>query len=449
MAARVKACARTQAALAPRPTAKPSGAIALGRAGASEPRPPFGFGKAQPAPVARGVITDASGGHKLTIAPTGAGKGRGSIIPTLITYPGAVIVIDPKGENYHVTARRRRAMGQHVSLIDPFGVTGHQSDSFNPFDLAALVPDAPEDIGRTFTEMVTGGPSFARDPFWDNVAGAFISALITTAITDQPPQNARLSWIRDLFSESDLAYQLAVMLDTKAVRNRDAYQEITIFLNHPERETRPSVQSTAAQHFRHFGSEAVRRATDTTTIPLEALQAGDPLTIYLVLPPDKLASHRNLLRLWLSAMLLLLMQRRRIPRLPTLFLIDEAAQLGRLELLLQAVTLMRGYGLMCWTFWQDAAQLKSLYPQEWPTLINNCATLQLFGARNLKAAEEIAGLVGGIAPETILGLAPDEQVLLVPGQRPQLCRRLDYLHDPEHHGLFDPNPYHAHRSRRG
>src|SRR5262249_22690035 len=48
--------------------------------------------------------------HLLTIAPTGAGKGRGVIIPNLLRFEGSVIVIDPKGETWHVTARRRKEM---------------------------------------------------------------------------------------------------------------------------------------------------------------------------------------------------------------------------------------------------------------------------------------------------------------------------------------------------
>ena len=36
----------------------------------------------------------------LFVAPTAAGKGVGSIIPTLLTHRGSVVVTDPKGENY-------------------------------------------------------------------------------------------------------------------------------------------------------------------------------------------------------------------------------------------------------------------------------------------------------------------------------------------------------------
>ena len=62
-------------------------------------------------------------GHITTIAPTGAGKGISCVIPTLLTYSGSIIVVDPKGENYEVTHRRRRQLNQGVVILDPFKKT--------------------------------------------------------------------------------------------------------------------------------------------------------------------------------------------------------------------------------------------------------------------------------------------------------------------------------------
>src|SRR5690606_26882972 len=42
-------------------------------------------------------------GHLITVAPTRSGKGTGGVIPNLLTYPGSILVTDPKGENYAVT----------------------------------------------------------------------------------------------------------------------------------------------------------------------------------------------------------------------------------------------------------------------------------------------------------------------------------------------------------
>ena len=60
-------------------------------------------------------------GHCLTFAPTGAGKGVSVVVPNLLSYPGSVVCLDPKGAIAAVTARQRAAMGQDVILFDPFG----------------------------------------------------------------------------------------------------------------------------------------------------------------------------------------------------------------------------------------------------------------------------------------------------------------------------------------
>ena len=56
--------------------------------------------------------------HLVTLAGSRAGKGRSLIIPNLLSYPGSVVCIDPKGENAAVTARyRREVLGQEVVVL--------------------------------------------------------------------------------------------------------------------------------------------------------------------------------------------------------------------------------------------------------------------------------------------------------------------------------------------
>src|SRR5690606_24240969 len=89
-------------------------------------RQPFGFSFGHSLKtVATGYLDPivlSGEGHLMTIAPTGAGKGTGCVIPALLRHEGPVIVIDPKGENAAVTARRRREMGHRIVVVDPMGV---------------------------------------------------------------------------------------------------------------------------------------------------------------------------------------------------------------------------------------------------------------------------------------------------------------------------------------
>src|SRR3989475_881694 len=82
----------------------------------------------------RQLLRVAGEGHVLTVAPTRSGKGVSAVIPNLLDYPGSVLVTDPKGENYAVTARWRRGLGAPVYAFDPFGVA-EGGASYNPLDL--------------------------------------------------------------------------------------------------------------------------------------------------------------------------------------------------------------------------------------------------------------------------------------------------------------------------
>jgi type IV secretion system protein VirD4 len=66
--------------------------------------------------------------HILCFAPTRSGKGVGLVVPTLLTWPGAAIVHDIKGENWSLTAGWRARFGR-VLMFDP---TNAASAAYNP-----------------------------------------------------------------------------------------------------------------------------------------------------------------------------------------------------------------------------------------------------------------------------------------------------------------------------
>ncbi|MBY0396524.1 MAG: type IV secretory system conjugative DNA transfer family protein, partial [Thermoleophilia bacterium] len=223
---------------------------------------------------------------------------------------------------------------------------------------------------------------------------------------------------------------------------RMVYQELAGYLGHEGDKCRPSVKSTAQAKVKSLNGDAVREAMSGTTFDLAALIRGEPIDVFLILPPDKLQSHRAVLRLWLGVLLTVLVRRTRIPARRTLVLLDEAAQLGALPLLRQAVTLLRGYGVQMWTFWQDLSQLQLLYPSDWKSFVNNAAVIQSFGVANGLMAAELAAVLG-CPPRALQRLAPARQMVMRPRRPGRPAGRLDYLADRCFRGLFTPNPRHA------
>jgi type IV secretion system protein VirD4 len=401
---------------------------------------PFGF-----APASRRIRRGSSqplnyGGdsHLLTVAPTGAGKGRGVIIPNLLTYNGPVITIDPKGENYQVTARRRREMGQRVIVLDPFHIVTDKSDRLNPMDIFELDKSILDCDAEMLASMLSVGHHFADDPFWSDSASAIMAGLIAHVASTASKEDRNLNTLRGLIYHDDMDYTLAALLDKDEVVNKMARDEIVAYLSHPAERTRPSVRSTASTYIKVLGSREVAETLESSSFKLQDIVSGKPLSIYIVIPPEKLDSHKALLRLWVNTLLTAVISRRKIPEQRTLFLLDECAQLGSLPALKQAITLLRGYGLQIWSFWQDLSQLRLLYPRDWETILNNSAVLQTFGMTNHLMASEWSKVVNWDSQD-LHDLDPDESLVMIQGEGCRRCRRPDYLLDPVFAGHFDPN----------
>ena len=75
-------------------------------------------------------------------------------------------------------------------------------------------------------------------------------------------------------------------------------------------------------------------------------------------------------------------------------LCDEVGNIGRIDSLLSAATLMRSWALTLWCFWQNIAQLQ-IFGAQANTLVDNAGAIQAFGARNLRMAQDLANILGG------------------------------------------------------
>ena len=371
------------------------------------------------------LVTYAGDGHLVTFAPTGAGKTAGPVITNSLTHPGQLIVLDMKGEVFAATHEARRAMGQDVCVVDLRD--GSDSGSLNPLDLAARCGTDPAVTGRSFAaELIERGTN-EHDRFWNDWAETMIGGAAAWLLADRPPEERRLSRLFDLFTDDDVTYQLAVLMDKKEVVNRAARAAFASFLQLPEQNTRPSVLGTVQSHLRLLDSDLTRNVTDTTTMDIDGFLAGKPMSLYIIVPPFRLGAYRPLLRLWLSGLILLLTQRKAPPKERTLMLCDEIGNLGRIDALLMATTLLRAGGLTVWSFWQNAAQLQ-IYGSQANTLLDNAGVVQIFGIRNYRMAQDLANVIGGISADALLKLPKGEQMLLVES-RLQRCMQVRHYED--------------------
>ena len=304
-------------------------------------------------------------------------------------------------------------MGQKVHVLDLRDDA--KSGSLNPLDLAMRCGSDLSAIARGFAAELIERTGQERDRFWNDWAETLITGGVAWLLADRDPKERRLSALFDLFNADDVPYTMAVHMDKNEVNNRTARTAFAGFLQLSDRETRPSVLGTVQTHIRLFDSDLVRRLTDKTSFNLDAFIAGKPMSIYIIVPLFRLTAFRPLLRMWLSGLILALTQRKKPPKERTLVLCDEVGNLGRIDALITAATLMRSWGLTLWTFWQNAAQL-GIYGPQANTLVDNAGVIQIFGVKNHRMAQDIANLIGGVSADGLLKMPSDQQLLLIDGK---------------------------------
>lgn len=339
--------------------------------------------------------------HLLTVAPTRAGKGVASIIPNLLTYQGSVIVIDPKGENARITADRRgtgdqlgiEGMKQTVHVVDPWGITGLPVSRFNPLDwLRADDEDISENAMMLADSIVTPHEG-ALEPFWDEEAKALLMGLLLYVALDETEQSDRtLGRVRDIISMGQTQFMnimVQMQQNLDPIVSSTAERTIT-----KEEKLRSNVLASLQAQTHFLDSPRIRASLATSDFKFEDLKTSR-MTVYLVLPADRLRTFGRWLRLLVQQAITVNARKIEVkPDKPILFLLDEMASLGRLTMVEQAFGLMAGFGMQLWGIVQDLSQLEGIYGKGWETFIGNSGVLQYFGSRDHKTAEYFSKLCG-------------------------------------------------------
>lgn len=434
-------------------------------------------------PDAIRAINYAGDGHMLTIAPTRSGKGTCQVVPEIMDHAGALLCIDPKGENAIITAQvRERQHGQTVHLLDPWGLAtselGREKARFNPLDmLSADSPDLVDDAMMIADALVVAD---GGDSHWSNEARAMVMGIILHLVTSPKEAERRtLGRMREILNLHPQDFMQLVKEDMGKHGHPFAQSAANRMMQKSEREL-SSVISTAQQNTHFLESDNIKESLSASDFDFADLKSDDaPISVYLVLPADRLNTHGRWLRLIVSMAATAMVRGGRKPQRSALFLLDEFAALGKLAVVEQAFGLMAGFGMQIHAILQDLSQLQDLYNRRWQTFMGNAAVVQIFGTRDLLTAEYASKIVGQLTieritkltaeerktrpdythrddssfgralamPEEIMRMNPAWQILILPSINPIFSMKIPYFadlarYDDDGLPLFYPHPDH-------
>jgi len=332
-------------------------------------------------------------------------------------------------------------MGQEILVLDPFGFLGVPSFALNPLAMVIASSD-PDNMAWQIIDTVFPTESL-KDPFWDNNAKMLIVGLVQHFVAREKAGRgtASLSDVSDLLRSENAIYNMAGLLDMDQDMPAEAHRSIAAILSMPEI-TRGGVLATAVAMLRLFGVRQIRAATTEGNIRVSSISKGDPISLYIVMQPATLRPYGSILRLWMDTILTALFQREEIGTEPTLLAIDEAATLGRMSQLETAFALGRGYGMSVMAVFQTLHQMRSIYGDAHRILLDNAGAVLAYPPANRASAEEIAALVGGVSPDTLMRLGGHEVLVARSGQPVEIGGRYDVRFDPDLRSKVNPNPRH-------
>jgi hypothetical protein len=368
-------------------------------------------------------------GHIATIATTGAGKGQRYILPTLMTYPGNVICLDPKGENYRHTKGARDLFGR-VFRWAPFDKSS-DTDSFNPLDAVQDPDDA-----RVLADLLVHPSDSGEKAFWDSSARDVVRGLILY-VKSLPKERRNIrELVRFLYgSEDDLDRLRDNMAESEDELVRESANQIEVMAERMF----TSILQSARTELEAWRSPAIASCTNHTSenwdisafVAMQrgmeklieggnypgpigykyhsngregVIERGTASSIFLVVPPDRIRSYASVLRVMLGMHLKALTAAEaefetENPDLladysiPTLLLFDELPQLGYMQIVEEQILIARAARIRMWLVAQNLSQLKQVYPN-WESMLANCRVQLFFGTNDKTTADYISDRCG-------------------------------------------------------
>jgi len=346
--------------------------------------------------------------HLMTIAGSRAGKGVSTIIPNLIEYPGSVLVIDPKGENAEITATRRgkkgslhvkNPLGQDVFVLDPFGVSGHETSHFNPLKMIDPKSETAVDDAALIAEaLVIKAQGDGRH--WSDAARNFLRGLVLFVCTDEEEDSHNLHYVRQLLTLApdafkELLVDMANVDDDTWENCADVIRGAANSLAAKSDAERSGVISTAIEQTDFLDSKKLIRTLVSSDFELRDLKRKrNGMTVYLCLPARFMATHSRWLRIIINLAVAAMEVEETKPEYPVLFLMDEFAVLDHLSSIEKAAGQIAGFDVRLWPILQDLSQLKSIYGERWETFMGNAGLLQFFGNNDLTTLDYISKRLG-------------------------------------------------------
>jgi len=339
--------------------------------------------------------------HVMVFAPTRSGKGVGLVVPTLLGWTGSAVIHDIKGENWTLTAGFRSRFS-HCLLFNP---TDAGSAKYNPLLEVRRGANEVRDVQNIADILVDPEGALERRNHWEKTSHSLlVGAILHILYAEEEKTLARVAtFLSD--PQRPFTATLKRMMSTNHLGTKDAPVVHPVVasaarevLNKSDNE-RSGVLSTAMSFLGLYRDPTVAEVTSRCDWRIaDLIEAKQPVSLYLVVPPSDISRTKPLIRLILNQI-----GRRLTEKLDAdkthgrkhqlLMMLDEFPALGRLDFFETSLAFMAGYGVRAFLIAQSLNQIEKAYGEH-NSILDNCHVRVAFATNDERTARRISDALG-------------------------------------------------------
>lgn len=418
----------------------------------------------------------------LLSAPPRSDKGTAIVIPNLLTWPGSVVCLDLKLENWTITAGYRQRCGQKVFLFDPLNETGNTA-CWNCLSYVSQDPNLRindvQHIGAILYPDIPG-----TDPFWS--AGArslFLGVTLYVLETPSLPPTLGEVLRQGMASDSEgFSHHWKRIIEGRQVGRFPLSGQCVRALSDVidlAPVTASSIRKTFTSRLDLLANPLLDRATSRNDFDLRDLRRR-PISIYIGIRPADLHRLKPLLNLFIEQAIGL--QTKTLPehdpslKCQVAMILDEAPAIGRIPILAEAIAYLPGFNVRTLLVVQALSQLRDVYgTQTAETMMKSLAVRIAYAPKDFGEANELSQELGNVTvrvrtmskplfdafdrhgrrsrsvsiseqkrplmlPQEIKELGRDHELLIYEGLRPILAKKTRYFEDRRFRARLFPPP---------
>ena len=335
--------------------------------------------------------------NHFVVGGPGSFKTQSYIIPNVLHEKEcSIVVTDPKGEVYEMTAEIKRKQGYEVHVINFNDM--RYSDKYNCFDYVRKDRDATT-VANT---LVAAKNNPKNKDIWYNAQLSLLKALILYSKYKMQPKYRNMTGVLNFLQEFDPEADETGISDLdeqfmKLAKTHPARRAYDLGFKKAVEKTRSSIIISLLTTIGDYVDKEVAAFTESSDF-----YVGDigikKIALYVIIPVMD-STWEGLINLFFNQTFQELYavgakHNTKLPQ-PVIFYLDEFPNLGRFDDYEKFLATCRGYGIACCTVLQNITQLQDKYGKEQAeSIIGNCGVKLCLGNVNNTTAEYFSKLIG-------------------------------------------------------